>query len=398
MTNSLLNLCETYCKISIAEIINKIFSNYEKILSLLNISFSKEDLKEWLKLNSTHLLDFANFSQKNIFKLKNKDIVRIIVSSDKYVYITSEQFGKDVHPSDVDRLIFLKGYKQIPNLFMLETSRLLVTEKFKKEIDLVNVNMSIEDYVDPAIMPIISAMIRLLNYHSHVIDVDFKEKFINDLTNDYGNLDKIKSIFSKSPIYLGKGGEGMAFDIGDNKVLKIHTSLQAYNEFEKTINRLYNNQAGARTEIMVYDNDILVHMPSFNTTFYYVVLEKVNTSLSKEQTKFFEKFIDYIDKFMQSKLGYEVSDFTKEELETYTEEIFDELSTDHFIKNSIVRIEDFVNKKNIYLHPEWFKYLVEEFVHKFLTGRLDLHYDNLGINSAGFLRFYDPGNSQIDSD
>lgn len=214
-------------------------------------------------------------------------------------------------------------------------------------------------------------------------------------------ISKMMSFINLSPTYIGKGVDGVAFDIGDNKVLKIFRYQDTYNEARKSYERSISDGITSDTEITTYE------LGKLNTAggipeLYFSIIEKVKP-ISNDIKVPFRRVLDAIRKSITrlSESGEFIIDGkinlqgnvdnqeyfleTYQILETSVESI--KSFIDSSLGDDILNIESFYNDE---LAEFWLDTLIKEMLLKFLTKRTDLHSGNLGLNKDGYFRYFDP--------
>lgn len=218
---------------------------------------------------------------------------------------------------------------------------------------------------------------------------------------------QIRSWFdTTSPVYLGGGADGVAFDIGGDKILKVFRSRPAYIKTQRAIERLHKNPELAKTEAMVYDIGEFSPLDAkgYTVNLYFYVIEKMRpvqdlsskddihdlyiSTLDDLLLLFKEKWKHMRDKVKDPSKHAEV----KREVEQMAKDEAERLKS--LYKISINRIESELTN----LSPDWLESFIEEIVMKHITYRTDLHMGNLGVTRYGKLRYFDPAYDQIGSE
>lgn len=224
------------------------------------------------------------------------------------------------------------------------------------------------------------------------------------------NKNKLNSILQFATIYpktLGFGVDGTAFDLGNNKVLKIFKEEFAYNKALQAVDDLHKNAPNAASEIMMYDLGVMGEVGYEQIPIYYYIIEKVATVTSLDEDKFnkVHKIISaiitniYADKATWNK-------FKKEKLNINDPLIAEKINDISFSVKSVYKKEIHDLTVSLNLHSEenkpewtsmlknktmddWVLLLTKEIAAKFLSGRGDMHLGNIGITNSGYLRFFD---------
>lgn len=243
------------------------------------------------------------------------------------------------------------------------------------------------------------AMARMFDAYGVEQTQDRDAKVIEFIKRNRATIDKIRSAFAKQPVRLGAGADGVAYDIGQDRVLKVFKDRQAFVKAMEAIKRLHKQPQVAKTEAMIYDAGLLGSFQRYeDQTFdiYYYIMEKM-TPLR-----------DYygVDEEVRKILKY-VATYIRNDAETFQDlkqQIRDPEDLDN-VKKEVARLAenmaaglmarsgsllDKIEDKIPTLRRGWLSSYIEEIMIKFITGRGDLHMGNLGVTSYGDLRYYDP--------
>ena len=252
---------------------------------------------------------------------------------------------------------------------------------------------------------------------SKTIGITSRLDFFNFVTANRAVIDRIRQSFkTANPTYLGGGTDGVAFDIGDGRILKVFKDQVSYEKAKQAFDRLHKSPALAKTEAMLYDVGILGRFggypedPKSGQDVYYYIMEKMiplHTALA--DTSQVRKILDFVineiegeraSKWRQLKLM--ILDPTKEELiknevknaaaKWATKFIDYDPGAIDYIEGALPSLKPKPNLKS-----KWLPLYIEEILMKYLTGRTDLHMGNIGVTGYGELRYYDPAYSSWES-
>lgn len=369
----------------------KIDVNYTfelKLSQLLRKSISSKNVVRWVEKNYPLLKEFiaypANILPSGILRfnspinLGNKKAWAIISTSpqtpESYEIITSS---------------LLNGEENIPNLW-LHLATLLVGASPPVGVDLAH-----NDYI-------------LLAFQSMFGNdkAGLNDKTISAAQFFYSSnkekLDKLRNNFKERPKLIGEGADGVVFSIGPDLILKIFKDDFSYLKAKETIKRLHDFPELAKTEAMIYDTGELGEYQGHHI--YYYIMEKMkpitklSPTISSSIGKIASAIGDYI--YMRSKEGrlLKIKSNIDEYMKTQSsrEDLFKILNEmnkfiERFIKIKYINDIKIINdelKDNI--NEDWLKSLIEEISIKYLTGRGDLHHNNLGLTNFGLFRYFDP--------
>ena len=212
-------------------------------------------------------------------------------------------------------------------------------------------------------------------------------------------LESLRTYFQQTPKKIGAGMDGIAFDIGGDKVFKIFRSDRGYQQAVKSLERLHKRPELAKTEAMIYDVGVLGELKG--KTLYYWIMEKMPVTLEKisdDGLQIITKLIDltsHLYETMPHKMKFELplalEDVNKNEkvvdfLKTATAYVLHDLNRRSLFSKD--QLKEFESTHN--LNPNWMETFVEEVIFKLMSGRRDLHEGNLGITNYGQIRYFDP--------
>ena len=213
-------------------------------------------------------------------------------------------------------------------------------------------------------------------------------------------LDKLRQHFKGEPKMLGKGADGSAFDIGGNNVLKIFNDKVSYEKAKEAIKRLHGNPELSRTEAMIYDVGEIGEING--RTIYYYIMEKLKTMPSDSTFRnrlsvLLGKIAFHINgekkKEFLRRIKKQINDPSKaERIKNIVKRVAEQIKTslEYTDIGLIEYVADYITNEGTELKPNWMNLLIEEIIMKYLTGRTDLHANNIGITGNGELRYFDP--------
>ena len=357
-----------------------------QIISLIKRSPKAQEWKDWEIANSTVLGDFIKL----------------------YWEYYDQGLSHAQFPNGDDA--FLSLHQKMPDIFEPKSQSLL---RSSGPIPNLWVNVGVMEYGRPRAS--VPADIAHENWFVEAIrqlgltyrDSDESFKVIKEFVQKYKDkIKRIRSAFAQLPKYLGGGADGVAFDIGEGKVLKIFRDEHSYQKASHAFERLHNNPNIARTEAMIYDIGELGDFPNKydaeqSTKLYYYIIEKMTPvrehgeRLGDNIRPLLHGIVEEISKSRDSKwqaLKQKVnipaeSMLIKTEVDKESARISDLLR-----RNKSANVK-FIESALPDLNPTWLKGYVEEVIMKYLTSRTDLHMGNLGVTPYGQLRYYDPAYS-----
>lgn len=359
------------------------FLDLKRGLGYLGIAFSPEEWAAWVKGN----LEVLNRLPNSYWDRDATHSVPAIFSgySESRFFITTSPKPPD--GLDVFESTFLRGIGNIPQLWVFNgeyTNPLIQMRPLAKEFAHYG-----------WIYDSLSRITYDSSSHSFTPRV---EKFISQ---NQKKIDSITRLFRIRPKLLGSGSDGVAWDIGDNRVLKVFTDLIAYDAAQQAYERLHTNPSLGKTEALIYDVGPLGQFDKY--TLYYYIMEKmvpVSTmrSISMELRELVSKTVSkiYRDREFWRKVKTKdlkrdaklIRDTVKWYSEKYSKELkHQEASTVETVTDEYSSTS---SEESVPLSKNWLTSLVEEVIMKYLTGRTDLHMGNLGVTNYGEFRYFDP--------
>ena len=369
--------------------VNLTSSNFKTKLDLmLDKNLPNEEIEYWHNLNQNILNEYniksikdyhLNYQTKNIYK------VYMIPSTgtDFTIILSQDSTLKDDYKYEIKSTSFLKGYKHIPNLYLFKV------ENSGFNYEPIKIEFAHDEFIIKALEKITG-----ISYHSRIY-----YKIFDFIKENREIINKIRTMFSYTPKIIGKGDDGIAYDIGKNLVLKIFQDSYSFNKAKESIETLYKNPELAKTEAMIYDLGVIGNIE--NKTVYYYIMEKVKPISNESFPE-----LSFIVNFIASYIKKNPSDFENIKKEIYKnnksndiKKIIDNIANniDSFIK---LKHEDIIKaiEANTELKSDWLKNLCEEIIFKYLTGRGDLHMGNIGVTNYGNFKYFDPSHGDWEND
>lgn len=359
------------------------FMALRKGLGYLGLAFSPEEWVAWIKGN----LEILNKLPNSYWDRDTTHSVPAIFAGyveDRY-FITSSP--KPPNGLDVYESTFLRGIGSIPQLWVYSgeyTNPLIQMRPLSKEFAHYGW--------------IYDSLSRITHDSSNYSFTPRVEKFI--LANQK-KIDSITRLFRTRPKLLGSGSDGVAWDIGDNRVLKVFTDLIAYDAAQQAYERLHTNPSLGKTEALIYDVGPLGQFDTY--TLYYYIMEKMTpvgsiASISHELRGLVSKTVSKIYRDREFWRQVKTKDLKqdakliRDTVKWYAEKYSKELK--HQEASTIEAVTDEYSstssEESAPLSKNWLPSLVEEVIMKYLTGRTDLHMGNLGVTNYGEFRYFDP--------
>lgn len=379
-SDSLLYLAKFFCKEALWPEARETEKTQNLLSWLTGRSITFNETEYWLGQNKEILNSFGINSfepyQKEHYKhyivynelINGSNLKHTIVSLDK-------QVSNDIS-LEINKEGFLKGYKNIPNLYLF----IGVDSKFKDEPG------TKEDvpykFMDDFFKEISAGK---LNYQELKEE---KNKFIN---NNKSKLDKLISSFAFYPKLLGTGDDGAAYSIAPNLVLKIFQDQFSYLKAKESFERLHKNPEFGKNEAMIYDIGIL---GQFNgqSVYYYIIekMETINPTMKKYLAPIVGAIGTYIKNNNETFKGIKNKLYdpkNNDKIKLYLDSEAEKIKN-YIIENYSDQIETIESAEE--LHPAWVKNLAEEILFKHITDRNDLHLGNLGMTNYGKFIYFDP--------
>jgi len=345
------------------------------LANFLHSSVSEETTRDWYEKNKAIAKDIIPFPWDTDLDFENKTYYLYL--KDKTIRI----YREPIQTLSESKSIFIPGYKEIPNLWLYTG---VVT---KPEYE-SSPKFSHYDFI-------YSAMQELAG------DTEDVEQFIKKNNNV---INKIRGSFgTQTPILLGKGADGVAYDIGNNLILKIFKDKYAFDKAKEAQDRLHKNPELAKTEAMIYDAAPLGVYD--RVLYYYYIIEKMKPLSNLDNSdrlklkSVFAAIINYIMKNQFDDIrGLRKQVSNGEDLASINKTV--QILVNNVYYYVYPKIEKFVEvlEKDLDLKSSWVKSYIEEVIVKFISGRTDLHMGNIGRTNYGELRYFDPAYSRAQND
>lgn len=277
----------------------------------------------------------------------------------------------------------LKGAGEIPNLF-------IQVGQFKRKQVIPTADLAHDNWL-------LEVATKVGNMSRSEETVEMLRQFVR---NNKDKIRKLRLLFNTSnPKYLGGGADGIAFDIGDGRILKVFRDHHSYNKALEAQKRLHENPHLARTEAMIYDIGPLGELTDgdYKIPLYYYIMEKMTPlrgsgiNVSTEVRNILHAVVARISRSSSKlrSLKDEISDpkkseMIKQEVDAVAKQMATEIKREK--RYDVEEIESQISN----LKEDWLEKYAEEIIMKYLTGRTDLHMGNLGVTSYGYFRYFDP--------
>jgi len=387
-SDGLLYLANFFCKEALWPEARETEKTQNLISWLTGRGITFNESEGWLGQNKEILNSFGILSFEQYQKEHHKHYIvynePVNGSYLKHTIISSDKSVADDIFLDINKEGFLKGYKNIPNLYIF----IAIDSNFKEEPG------TKEDFkykfLDPFFKEISAGK---LNEH------ELKQEKDLFIQNNKSNLDKIISSFASYPKLLGMGADGAAYSISPTLVFKIFQDQFSYLKAKESFERLHKNPEFGKNEAMIYDIGIIGQFN--NKTLYYYIIEKMET-LNTTMKEYLIPIVGAIGTYIRK--NKDIFKEIKEKLydpknnysvKTYIDFESDKIK-DYIIENYSDQIETIESAED--LHPDWVKNLAEEILFKHFTDRNDLHLGNLGITNYGKFIYFDPSHEEWEND
>jgi len=400
MFEKLVASIDNYYKLVVASVISDdLIIDLSFVLHNLHIRARRDEIATWAENNFSSLKKLLTDN----YILKTDNYYRFVNDNNpnECICLCTEDTYKSIIDNIIDNyteikeISYLKGYKNIPDLklvvFSVDDDDYYELER-KKQFKEKQRSIIMDNVVDHKLLEIFKV---LTEYATKNNLYTSKENLIKEFNNL--SFDKILPWLDSYPKFLGKGADGFAFDIGDNKVLKIFTSDLQYQKSNESLNMLFSKHDLARTELMIYDVGSIGD--AFDKHYYYQIMPKLNTKFYKDKniSNAFETLLDRIishcenDVYLEKlQLLYDNSNYDElnKLVKTLTQPMIKYMYMN--AKHIISKIENYAESINQHLSSNWLEHLVEEIWLKLASRRTDLHSGNIGITPNGYFRFFDP--------
>lgn len=376
--NSLLYLSDFFYKKALWSE-HDVKKTHDLIYWLTGKGITLEETEAWLNQNSDILNSFNVLSFKDYQKdsYSHTIVFHSMEKFDmKYSIISLDKKPSDNILFDIKNEGFLKGYKNIPSLYIYTA--------FESAFKTIPATKEMVPYkfLDEALHSIAGRSMDNKLFENE------KLTFIN---NNKNTLDKLISSFAYRPKKIGEGDDGIAYSISPSLVFKIFKDQFNFIKTKDAFERLHKNPELGKNEAMIYDVGILGNF--LGTTIYYLIMEKmepINQGMKKHLAPIVGAIGTYIRKNEDifkniSKKLYDIKNHgnIKSYLDSESEKI-----KDYIYNNYSDEIETIEGAED--LNKTWVKSLAEEILFKYLTNRGDLHLGNLGLTNYGKFVYFDP--------
>ena len=249
-------------------------------------------------------------------------------------------------------------------------------------------------------------------------DIEAANKFVRD--NRFV-INKLRANFSQTPKELGSASDGLVFDIGLGRVLKVFTDRLSLLKAMESLNKLHKANSMAKTEAMIYDVGRLGAFQSPPAKWgdrkspreiYYYLMEKMtpvadiggagNGYLMNDLRKILgevghslQEDEDGVWYELRNKMEYGKGEHDAE----IKKHVVDEANRwAHYFQSARAKTIRAIEARIPGLRKGWLASYIEEIMMKFLTRRGDLHMGNLGLTGYGDLRYFDPTHGNWDQE
>lgn len=353
------------------------------LASLTKTNPTEEEWKRWFDANKTALGDMADkYWEYNDYR----SIYSFLGNRDE-AFISTD--SGEPYP-DFERKAFasLRASPPIPALW------LQVGQKERK--------------TGPSVPPELGHYAWLVHGIDQILGGYSKKEIIEFLAKNRSKIDRVRRSFeTQDPKYLGGGADGVAFDIGGGKVLKLFRDDISYQKALLAFDRLHKSPSLAKTEAMIYDVGILGKIGSYpddprsgRDVYYYIIemmkpvrdlfadpwhtpVSRILAQIAKRLDEIKESKFRALKKVIQDP---EKADQIKKVVRDAAIKMADDIKKDPAFKFDVRETKSVIPS----LKDNWLELYVEEVIMKYLTGRTDLHMGNLGLTGYGELRYFDP--------
>jgi len=345
------------------------------IEQLTNTKPSSEQWTSWIETNSTLLMSELTENSFNWRVRDNYIYVYLYTGEDSLCLVMSLDSApplQELNTSEIVEHSILRASTPLPNLYLFTLER-------PKENKIIPPHLAHEAWLIEAI--------KYMGYGY------YEQSMIDFININKSKIDYIRRSFQYPPKELGGGADGLAFDIGKDRVLKVFKNRSAYNAAIAAINRLHTQPELSKTEAMIDDAGELkgYFIGALNVSLFFYIIEKMIPVDNPTFNSVSDKIVD-ISYYVQDSLYHEIvrlqSLFGKPEFLSAVKELVNSASNN--IKNKYSRSVNQIKKSIPQLREHWLENYIEEIIMKIITGRTDLHMGNLGVTSYGELRYYDP--------
>ena len=210
----------------------------------------------------------------------------------------------------------------------------------------------------------------------------------------YSTISDLRFSFNKRPDLIGRGKDGVAFDIGGEKILKIFSNQFAYQKAKQSMTLLHSGKSKARTEAMIYDAGILGEMAGGKNVYFTITEKMIPVEENPVASLYLKRLLTIIKDAITStpimdRINWLRNNKTKshKQIKLISQEILS------FIKETNGKGEiDNINSliiEELGVRKDWLEKYIEEIVIKIISSRFDLHLGNVGATASGWIRYFD---------
>lgn len=363
-----------------------------ELSDMLRKQITVENVDKWLDNNP-----ILNDTEYSYFDAYDE---RLILNRDNTEFLSSSQDEPDYFK--IEEVSFLPGSGEIPNLYKIKGKKNQFSDNIAK---MVPSDLGHYGFIIGVINGILNQRNFNIDYTLLGMDAEYVKIAVDFIKNNKSKIDSLFKMFEYYPKRLGSGLDGVAFDVGKNKVLKLYTTQSTHQNNLKYYNKLYDSPEESKTEMMVYD---IGSLGTFNKNMelYYIITEKMKPVNELDYNVM--HYFTTVNNLLAEKLRNELDSWTvylpilksgtKEEVLRAVKEIKDyseymandidlTLRNDQYYERAVEMMDEFEVLNE--MPDTWLPVYVEEVIMKALTRRGDLHSGNVGLNNAGYFRFFD---------
>ena len=372
------------------------FTMWQSFLSkLFNRKFSKEDILSWMENGLSHEAEILVKKTEPVADRRTdskKSGHGVLVSRDDIFYVFKDKQSTFGENENVGQEILIPSFDKIPNLYIY------LIKKPNKSLNIPSNMLASYGWL-------YQGLSKILGSFSSLIERISGPKFENFILANISEIGKLTKLATKAPKFLGAGANGIAFDIGDGKVLKLAKFRDSTDHETQSV--LWDEKEFGSAETMIYGSDTIElffpkwknnddEYPESTITLNYKISQKIDTphlDKSTDEDKQFEiqDAREALEEILSpifnhplelGKLRKYTGTQLKSLLETMATMFLDRRPDDYF--EAANNVENFFpNLKN-----DWLVKLVADGFYKKMTYRSDLHSGNLGID-RGYFKFFD---------
>jgi hypothetical protein len=327
-------------------------------------NYTTKDFEYWMNNSGIQNINFKNLTAR----VDNNIIKFFSFEQNKAIYIFKQEDKQKVQEINKDKDIvsegFLKGTDKIPNLLWQEYDKEVVNKKSYAGYEFLY-----------------NALVKLIGP-----DKEFEARFLQLLKRNKSKLDRITSSISiNPPKLLGSGADGVAFQVSEDKILKIFTSDYAYKKALETFQGLHINRDDAKYNPMIYDIGKLGKM--YGIEIYFYLMEKLEVNLSADDKDNVREFAKSVEKLLfEYRKTNDIKNIDDDQVNEAYKYIYN-----NFYGDKIVKLNQTI--KNLKLDNKTLETFTKDIIFKILAGKRDLHGGNVGVRNIEGKRqlvFFDP--------